>query len=66
MTDNSGASRDRGPTFDGLKIGRAATGALIDAGYDSLPDLPAYLDELSDIHGVGPKALKLLMDARNL
>ncbi|GAB3544020.1 hypothetical protein GCM10027404_00010 [Arthrobacter tumbae] len=55
MTDNSGASHDRGPTFDGIKIGRPATGALIDAGYNSLPDLPANLDELRDIHGVDPK-----------
>ncbi|GAA2174854.1 hypothetical protein GCM10009784_14890 [Arthrobacter parietis] len=66
MSDTSGASHDRGPTFDGIKIGRPATGALIDAGYNSLPDLPADLDELRDIHGVGPKALKLLKDARNL
>lgn len=63
MTD-SGTSYDRGPTFDGVKIGRPATGALIDAGYKSLRDLPADLDELKNVHGVGPKAITLLKDAR--
>ncbi|WP_299165082.1 DNA-binding protein [uncultured Arthrobacter sp.] len=64
MTDESEASRDRGPTFDGVKIGRPAVGALIEAGYKSLLDLPANIDDLKNVHGVGPKALKLLKDAR--
>lgn len=63
MTDTPTDS-DRGPTFDGVRIGRPATGALIDAGYTSLADLPADLDELADLHGVGPKAIRLLEDAR--
>lgn len=66
MTAESGASRDRGPLFDGVKIGRPAAGALIDAGYKALLDLPANIDDLKNVHGVGPKALKLLKDARNL
>lgn len=56
---------DRAPTFDGVKIGRAATGALIDAGYVALADLPSDLDELKRIHGVGPKAVHRLKAARN-
>ncbi len=63
--ENSSGSGDRGPTFDGIKIGRPAAGALIDAGYKSLSDLPADMDELKNLHGVGPKALRLLKDARN-
>ena len=55
---------DRGPVFDGISIGRPATGALIDAGYRSLADLPADLDELLRLHGVGPKAVRLLQEAR--
>jgi pimeloyl-ACP methyl ester carboxylesterase len=27
---------DRGPVFDGVRIGRPATGALVDAGYRSI------------------------------
>jgi hypothetical protein len=56
---------DRGPTFDGVKIGRSATGALIDAGYKTLSDLPMDLDELNGIHGVYRKAVRLLKDARS-
>jgi hypothetical protein len=52
--------KDRGPVFDGLKLGRAATGALIDAGYRTVADLPADLDDLLALHGVGPKAVRLL------
>lgn len=63
MPDDSAAG-DRGPTFDGVRIGRPATGALIDAGYRSLTDLPEDLDELGHLHGVGPKALALLRDAK--
>jgi len=55
---------DRGPAFDGISIGRPATGALIDAGYRTIADLPADLDELLSLHGVGPKAVRLLKEAR--
>ena len=56
--------QDRGPVFDGVKIGRPATGALIDAGYRTLTDLPESLDELLALHGVGPRAVRLLDAAR--
>ncbi|MGZ5364016.1 MAG: helix-hairpin-helix domain-containing protein [Mycobacterium sp.] len=58
---------DRGPVFDGLRIGRPATGALIDAGYHSIAsiaDLPADLDGLLALHGVGSAAVRLLRQAR--
>ncbi len=55
---------DRGPVFDGIQIGRAATGALLDAGYQTLADLPANLDDLLALHGVGPKAVRLLRQAQ--
>lgn len=55
---------DRGPVFDGVRIGRPATGALVDAGYRSLKDLPADLGLLLDLHGVGPRAVRLLAEAR--
>ena len=55
---------DRGPTFDGVRIGRPATGALVDAGYRSLEDLPADLDRLIELHGVGPFAIARLKAAR--
>jgi endonuclease III len=58
------AAPDRGPTFDGVRIGRPATGALLDAGYRSLADLPEDLASLADLHGVGPKAVRLLVEAR--
>ncbi|MHC9294945.1 helix-hairpin-helix domain-containing protein [Mycobacterium sp. LTG2003] len=61
MTDPA----DRGPQFDGIQIGRPATGALIDAGYRTLADLPADLDELLALHGVGPRAVRLLGQARD-
>jgi hypothetical protein len=54
---------DRGPVFDGVRIGRPATGALLDAGYDTLADLPEDLDELLALHGVGPSAVRLLRQA---
>ncbi|NKY36775.1 helix-hairpin-helix domain-containing protein [Nocardia speluncae] len=57
-------AQDRGPVFDGVKIGRPATGALIDAGYRSLAGLPANMDELLALHGVGPRAVRLLDAAR--
>jgi hypothetical protein len=53
---------DRGPVFDGVRIGRPATGALLDAGYRA--DLPSDLDGLLALHGVGPKAVRLLRQAR--
>lgn len=56
---------DRGPVFDGVRIGRPAVGGLIDAGFRSIDELPEELDELSDIHGVGPKAIRLLREARD-
>jgi hypothetical protein len=55
---------DRGPVFDGVRIGRPATGALVDADYHTLADLPADLDGLLALHGVGPKAVRLLQQAR--
>ena len=58
-------SEDRGTTFDGVKVGRPATGALVDAGYASLTDLPDDLDALSTLHGVGPIAVERLKAARS-
>jgi hypothetical protein len=55
---------DRGPEFDGVRIGRPAVGGLVDAGFSSLDDLPEDLDELGGIHGVGPRAIRLLREAR--
>ena len=55
---------DPGPVFDGVRIGRPATGALLDGGYRAIADLPADLDALLDLHGVGPKAVLLLRQAR--
>jgi hypothetical protein len=43
---------DRGAEFDGVRIGRPATGALLDAGYRTIADLPADLDGLLTRHGV--------------
>jgi hypothetical protein len=57
-------TEDRGPVFDGVRIGRPATGALIDAGYQTVADLPADLDGLLALHGVGPAAVRLLRRAR--
>lgn len=56
---------DRGPVFDGVRIGRPATGALVDAGYASLADLPGDLDELLALHEVGPTAVQRLAEARD-
>jgi hypothetical protein len=55
---------DRGSEFDGVRIGRPAVGGLIDAGFTSLDDLPEDLDELSRLHGVGPRAIRLLREER--
>lgn len=57
---------DRGPTFDGIRIGRPATGALMDAGYRTIADLPTDLRELKSLHGVGPRAIKLITEARGV
>jgi len=57
-------SADRGPDFDGVRVGRPATGGLVDAGYVTLADLPEDLDELLALHGVGPRAVLLLRAAR--
>ena len=57
-------SDDRGPVFDGVRIGRPATGALLDAGYRAIADLPSDLDGILALHGVGPKAVELLGHAR--
>ncbi|MFQ6230281.1 helix-hairpin-helix domain-containing protein [Nocardia sp. NPDC002869] len=58
------STEDRGPVFDGVKIGRPATGALIDAGYRTIDELPEHLDELLPLHGVGPRGIALLAEAR--
>ncbi len=55
---------DRGPVFDGVRIGRPATGALVDAGYRTLSELPEDLRELAALHGVGPSAIARLRAAR--
>ena len=55
---------DRGPEFDGVRVGRPAAGALLDAGYAALGDLPDDLAQLLALHGVGPKAVRLLGEAR--
>jgi hypothetical protein len=53
-----------GPDFDGVRIGRPAVAGLIDAGFSRIDDLPGDLDELERIHGLGPKAIRLLGEAR--
>ncbi|RPF21378.1 helix-hairpin-helix domain-containing protein [Myceligenerans xiligouense] len=55
---------DPGPEFDGVHVGRPATRALLHAGYLVLADLPEDLGELRDLHGVGPKAIRRLEEAR--
>lgn len=59
-----GGVNDRGPEFDGVRIGRPATGALLDAGYSSLTDLPDDLQTLLKLHGVGSSAVRRLEAAR--
>ncbi len=56
---------DRGQEFDGVRIGRPAVGGLLDAGFVRIEDLPEDLDELRRVHGVGPKAVRLLREARD-
>lgn len=58
-------THDRGPEFDGVKIGRPATGALKDAGYRGLTDLPGDLDELLQRHGGGFSAVRRLQAVRD-
>ncbi|WP_165063344.1 helix-hairpin-helix domain-containing protein [Marisediminicola senii] len=44
-------------------IGRPATRALAEEGINSLDDLRGRdIDELASLHGVGPKALRLLRE----
>ncbi|MFX4272780.1 helix-hairpin-helix domain-containing protein [Propionibacteriaceae bacterium Y1685] len=64
-TAGTGSVPDRGPVFDGIRIGRPATGALIDAGHRTVADLPADLDALLTLHGVGPAAVRRLREARD-
>lgn len=59
-----GEAPDSGPMFDGIRIGRPAAGALRHAGFRALPDLPENLEELLSLHGVGPKAIRILGEAR--
>ncbi|MCC3290151.1 helix-hairpin-helix domain-containing protein [Arthrobacter sp. zg-Y1110] len=51
--------------LDGLpKIGAPATRALAEAGYDSLRQLAGVPHaELASLHGMGPKALRLIAQA---
>lgn len=65
MSEVQNQASDRGPEFDGVRIGRPATGGLVDAGYQSLADLPEDLAELRGLHGVGPRAIRLLQEARD-
>jgi hypothetical protein len=62
--DEVDTSADRGTTFDGVTVGRPARGALADAGYTSLADLPDDLSLLLRLHGVGPSAVGRLAAAR--
>lgn len=57
---------DHGPDFDGVRVGRPAVGGLTDAGHRELADLPADLTVLLTLHGVGPKAVRLLAEARGV
>jgi NAD-dependent DNA ligase len=46
------------------KIGAPATGALIHAGYTRLEQLTKFSEkELLALHGVGPKAVRILREA---
>ncbi|MGY1742738.1 MULTISPECIES: DNA-binding protein [unclassified Blastococcus] len=59
MTDPDGTETDlpRG-------IGRPATGALLHAGYTRLDQLAGLPErDLLALHGVGPKAVRLLREA---
>lgn len=56
MTDPA----DRRAVFDGIRIGRPATGALIDTGYRTRA---ADLEELLALHCPAPEAVELLRRA---
>ena len=62
--DETNNSVDRGSAFDGVKIGRPATRALINAGLNPCRTYPVDLESLIEIHGVGPKAISLLQHGR--
>jgi len=55
---------DRGNVFDGVQLSRPAVGALLDADYVTLADLPEDLTELLALHGLGPSAIPRLQAAR--
>ena len=55
---------DRGPSSTVSESTGPPTGAILDAGYRAIADLPADLDGLLALHGVGPKAVQLLRQAR--
>lgn len=59
------STHDAGPVFDGVKIGRPATRALLHAGYRTVADLPEDLADLLERHGVGPRAVRILTEARH-
>lgn len=60
MTDPPGAHAHDLPRG----IGRPATAALLHAGYTRLDQLAGVPErELAALHGVGPKALRLLQEA---
>ena len=60
MTDPM-ADEDRRATELTPRIGRAATGALTLAGYTTYASLArASANELLALHGVGPKAIRIL------
>ncbi|MBP2435912.1 helix-hairpin-helix domain-containing protein [Microbacterium amylolyticum] len=45
-------------------IGRPANSALLAAGITTLDEVAAYgVDELLELHGVGPKAVRILKEA---
>jgi hypothetical protein len=55
---------DRSQPTDLPPIGAPATRALVAAGYSSLHQLDGVpRRELAALHGVGPKALRILQDA---
>jgi hypothetical protein len=55
---------DQDPDFDGVRVGRPAVSGLLGAGFGSIDELPEELEELNGIHGVGPKAIRLLGEER--
>ncbi|WP_329086687.1 MULTISPECIES: hypothetical protein [unclassified Streptosporangium] len=56
--------QDDAPTDIPANIGRPARGALSAAGYTTLAQVASMTErELLRLHGVGPKAIRLLRDA---